>query len=169
MLTPAAWRFSIRELLLLTTTVAALVAVFLAWYRDSQPFARSLLSQEFGSGAHIRAAAAPLSSQPVLINGGGGGGGDGHTHTIEYGYSIVLPRDVRGQFMTRLHSDAQQMLSKDQKGCRGSSTGGGDDLSDFSYSYHGGPSRGVIVVRRIDRSDDEMHLGILIYEHEDQR
>jgi hypothetical protein len=168
LLMPAAWRFSIRELLLLTTAVAALVAAFLAWYRDRQPFARSLLSQEFGTVMHIRTAAAPLYSQPVQINGGGGGSGDRHSQTIEYSYSIALPRDVRGQFMSRLNSDAHQMMSKDRSRYRGITTNIAD-LSDFSYTYHGGPSRGVIVVRRVDRSDDEMHLSILIYEHEDQR
>ena len=165
---PAVWRFSIRELLLLTTTVAALVAVFLAYYRDSQPFSRSMLSQEFGAGPQIRAAAAPLQPQIVLINGGGGGNGDQRTLTREYGYSIKLPRGVRGRFMTQLHSDAQKMLNKDRPRYVGGATGG-NDLAHFSYTYHGGASRGVVVVRRMDLSDEEMHLSIFIYEHEDDR
>ena len=161
------WRFSIRELLLLTTAVAALVAVVLAYYRDSQPFSRSQLSQEFGSGRHIREAAARLHSHVVLINGGGGGGGDQRTLTQEYGYSIGLPPAARGQFMAQLHSDAQKMLNKDRPRFTGSRTGG-NDLTHFSYSYHGGASRGVVVVRRTDLSDEEMQLTILIYEHEDR-
>jgi hypothetical protein len=164
----AIWRFSIRELLLLTATVAALVALFLAYYQASQPFSPSVLNQEFGSGSHIRAAAAPLHPQIVLIHGVGAGGGDQHALTQEYGYSISLPREVRGKFMARLHSDAQKMLNKDRPSFSGSSSGG-NDLAGFHYTYHGGPSRGVIVVRRTDLSDDEMHLSILIYEHEDAR
>jgi hypothetical protein len=165
---PGAWRFSIRELLLLTATVAALVALFLAYYQNSQPFAHSVLSKDFGKGPHIRAAAAPLHTRTVIVNGGGGGGGDPFAMTSEYSYTIELPRAVRGKFMARLDSDAQKMLKTDRPRYSGNTTGG-NDLSGFSYTYQGGPSRGVIVVRRIDLSDDEMHLSILIYEHEDRR
>lgn len=167
-LTPAAWRFSIRELLLLTTTVAALVALFLAYYRDSQPLSHSLLIQEFGSEPHIRAATALLDPQSAIIRGGGGSSGDGHAMTQEYGYSIKLPPALRAKFMAQLHSDAQRMLNNDRPSYSGNTTGG-NDLTGFTYSYHGGPSRGVIVVRRVDLSDREMHLSILIYEHEDDR
>lgn len=149
-------------------TVAALVATFLAYYQKSQPFAQSELIKEFGSGPHIRAAAAPLQPQIVLINGSGGGGGDQHAMVHEYSYSVELPQAVRGKFMTQLHSDAQRMLNKDRPSYSGGARGG-SDLMGFNYSYHGGASRGVIIVRRIDLSEDEMHLGIFVYEHEDRR
>lgn len=165
---PASLRFSIRELLLLTTTVAALVAMFLAYRHDSQPFSQSLLIRKFGSGVHIRAAAAPLQPQTVILNGGGGGSGDQHAMTQEYVYSIELPRAVRGKLMAQLHNDATRMLTKERPRYSGNMTSG-NDLTGFTYSYRGGPSRGVLVVRRTDISDDEMQLSILIYEHEDRR
>ena len=161
------WNFSIRELLLLTATAAALVAVFLAYYRDSRPFEQSSLPQDFGSGKQIRSAAAPLQSSTVIVNGGGGGSGDPHAWSREYQFTIGLTPAARGQFMTRLHDDARRMLDQDRPHYHGGADGG-SDLAGFSYRYQGGGSRGVIVVRRVDVSDEEMHLSVLIYEHPDR-
>ena len=161
----APWRFSIRELLLLTTAVAALVAVFLAYYRDSQPFQSSHLIDNFGTGTHIRRVAASVHPQTAIINGGGGGGGNSEARTLSYGYTIELPKAARGPFMAQLERDAQTMLSKDRPASHGTISGD----KDFTFSYHGGPSRGVLMVRRVDISDEEMDLSILIYEHEDTR
>jgi hypothetical protein len=161
---PGLLKFSIRELLLLTTTVAALVAVFLAYYRDSQPFQQSHLTKTFGTGPHIRKVAAAVHPQTVSVNGGGGGGGTGNARTIEYGYTLDLPVTARGPFMAQLERDAQAMLSKD----RPASTGTISGYTNFTLSYHGGPSRGVLMVRRVDISEEEMDLSILMYEHKDR-
>jgi hypothetical protein len=167
--------FSIRELLLLTTTAAALVALFLAYYRDSRPFVPSPLLNEFGSAQQIRAAAARLHPAPMMIvNGGGGGSGNADGTTREYQYSIELPRAARGQFMTTLHQDALRMLDEDSRTLRTGtpryhgSADGGNDLRGFSYRYQGDGLRGVIVVRRVDISDEEMQLTSFIYEHPDR-
>jgi hypothetical protein len=168
----ALWTFSIRELLLLTTTAAALVAVFLAYYRESRPFVPSTLLNEFGSAQQIRAAAARQHPAPMMIvNGGGGGGGNAHGTTREYQYSIELPQAARGPFMTTLHEDALRMLDQDARPLRTGIVGsseGGNDLRGFSYRYECGGSRGVIVVRRVDVSDEEMHLNVMMYEHPDR-
>jgi hypothetical protein len=157
--------FSIRELLLLTATAAAMVAVFLAYYRDSRPFRESSLLREFG-GKQIHSAVV-LHAKPAILSGGGGGSGNQHASSRELHYLIELPKTARGPFMTSLHQDALRMLDQDCPRYHGGADGG-NDLRGFSYRYQGDGLRGVIVVRRVDISDEQMHLNVHIYEHPDR-
>ncbi len=162
---PATWRFSIRELLLLTTAVATFVALFVTYYKRSLPFSESLLCKEFGKSEHIRAVAAPMARSPV-INGGGGGGGNERNSTREFSYLIDIPRSLRANFMWKLEQEAQRMLKQDRPQYSGRMAWGGGNPPGFSYSYQGGQSQGTIHVRKFDVSDERMELVIFIDEHD---
>ena len=176
LLTPAAWRFSIRELLLLTTTIAAIVAMCVVYYQNSTNYSESMLFREFGDADYLRKAAAPLHSPfpPHVVKKGLSTGfdmGDG-AQARRHEHYLALPRSVRAKFMDQLHADAKRMIGEEHRGTIGgldyADFATEDDLMGFTYEYHGGTSRGFILVRRVDVSDDEMHLITVISEREDR-
>ena len=168
------WRFSIREMLLLTTAVGAMVAVFVAYYRQSVPLVKSRLYEEFGTTEYLRAVGAPLHSRPpqLLVT-------NGTTHTHEGSdancrvseRTLGLPHQSRPEFIRKLHQDAVGLIKTDHRSLVGELRNGQtkDDLQGFTYRYRGGKTRGVLHVERVDLSDEEMHLSIVIYEHADER
>ena len=97
------WHFTIRELLLLTTAFAALLALFLTYYRQSRPYVQSRWMQQVGQPAILRAAAVRAGHAGRLdINGGGGGGGGRGIYHLSYEYRLGLPVELRGKFVAEL-------------------------------------------------------------------
>src|SRR3970040_1896428 len=103
------WRFSIRELLLLTTAVAALVGLWLAPYRQSRPYQSSLWIESYGQSQHLRTIAASAGcAQNLQVNGGGGASGSGLERFKSFRYRLAIPKPLAGRFLAALRHEAHR-------------------------------------------------------------
>ena len=160
------WRFSIRELLLLTTAAAALVALGIEYYRESRSYQSSLWIETYGQSQHLRAIAASAGYPQMQVNGGGGSSGSGLARFQTFRYHLTIPKPMRGNFMESLRQDAHSRIGKERGSVSGGSTGGNQgDLQCFGLSFESQGRRGRLDVDRVDTSDEEMLLLIRIYEH----
>jgi len=158
------WRFSIRELLLLTTTIAAVAAFVADQYRKTLPFHPTKLAAEFGQYDHIRHLLNHI--QPSRLVDSSGNTSDA---LIEREYLIELPQTLHKELLERLNNDALEMLKKDGCKVRGHGRGRGDELiQTFQVKYSRQGMRGIVVFRLVRRSDDLAALFILIYEQADR-
>lgn len=162
------WRFSLRELLLLTTTVAV-VAAFVAnnLSRQPQPFSPSRLSAEFGQSGHLVSALKRAGQKNhVPFSGGGGRSGHGNAMHADRMYYLDVPPELRGPLMQQLEQDARAMLTKDQLEVRGTGKSkSGDIVTAFELAYYGAALQGHLAVRTINLSGDRIALLVYIYEH----
>ena len=165
---PSYWRFTLRELLLVTLAASAILALMLnrRWY--GPPFLQpSVLLQEFGMPDPVHAAAQRCKlSRRSLEDTGGTYTSSGNMASRFISYRVDAPPGVRDQFLSELRSDARHMLR------RGGHTTIFDqpmlsdkDRAGFRLTYRGPHSRGQIIVRPVDLSGEQMDLMIFVYEH----
>jgi hypothetical protein len=161
------WRFSIRELLLLTTAAAALLALALAHYRQSRPYQSSRWIDSYGSSQHLRAIAAKAGyTQNLQLNGGGSSSGSGVARFQSFRYRLAIPKLARGGFMDALRQDTYGRIRKERGYVNGGSTRGQKgDVHSFGLSFESEGRRGRLDVDRVDLSDEDMLILIRIYEH----
>jgi len=163
------WRFSIRELLLLTAAVAA----FLAWagllFQRSLPFQRTTIPDTVGDFQNIRAICTKLGHRPASYSSGGGGSSNMYATIRSYDCQVDLPAKLRGQFMANYREHIRATLAKlaDRVGGAGSISDG-RGLKGFDYEYDKGRVHGTVVVRSTS-GDDGLSLFIFVHEYDSRR
>ncbi|HZN33662.1 MAG TPA: hypothetical protein VFB80_07575 [Pirellulaceae bacterium] len=163
------WRFSIRELLLLTAAVAA----FLAWagllYQRSLPYQRTTIPDTIGNFQDVRTICAKIGHRPASYSSGGGGSSNMYATIRSYDCQVDLPAKLRGQFMADYREHIRATLAKlaDRVGGAGSISDG-RGLQGFSYEYAEGRVHGTVVVRSSSR-DDGLSLFIFVHEYDSRR
>lgn len=138
-------RFSIRELLLATVAIAAVVAVFV----QRRPFDQHAMLQSFDPRAVIQktcgdlglVADVPASSHSsgVVFDGG---------YHVEAESDLAKPSytDIKTKLMPELRKRIEQQIEDDGGEIVGHSTGGSEDQSElarFSFEYRRGRVRGI--------------------------
>jgi hypothetical protein len=160
------WRFSIRELLLLTAAVAA----FLAWaglfYQRHKPYQRTKVPDEIGRLEVLLEISRSLGHKTSTTSSGGSGKSDMYSTGRTFDISLDLPRELRGQFMEAYLEHVRKVLAQHAT----SSTGAGtvrDELGlrAFEFDYSSGPTRGSIYVRSMG-GNGELSLFIFVHEQD---
>lgn len=159
------WRFSIRELLLLTAAVGA----FLAWagllYQRSRPYERTAIPDRIADLQEIQNICRTLGHSPSSFSSGGGGSSNQHETTRTHEFRIDLPRDQRGPFMDAYRQHILDLLNKHADGVWGAgATSDGQHLRGFEYDYGKGATRGHVIVRTA--GGDDFTLLLIVYEHD---
>ncbi|MCU0879301.1 MAG: hypothetical protein MUF06_16075 [Pirellulaceae bacterium] len=163
------WRFSIRELLLLTAAVAA----FLAWaglfYQRNKPYQRTKVPDEIGRLEVLLEISRELGHQTSTTSSGGSGMSDMYSTNRTFDISLDLPRELRGRFMEAYLEHVRKVLAEHAT----SSSGGGttrDELGlrAFEFDYSSGSTRGSIYVRSMG-GNGELSLFIFLHEHDSRR
>jgi hypothetical protein len=162
------WRFSIRELLLLTAAAAA----FLAWaglmFQKSRPYVRTRVPDLVGNAQDARAICLALGHRSSSSSSSGGGGSNPYETTRSYDFHIDLPADQRGAFMAAYRDHIKGVLDKEADkvwGAGSASDGGG--LRSFDYEYAKDRTHGKVVVRCASGGD--LTLFVFVHEHDTRR
>jgi hypothetical protein len=162
---PARWQFSLRELLLLTTTIAAIVALAALYFHRAAAFQESVVPERVCDIAWIRAACQklgypPPSSSRQMVELAQRDGGQWRSEFI-----IAIPLGQRGAFIDELQRELfamERSFALDQCTARGRGDAGG--MSEFHHSYRKGPIAGSVWV--VSGDDPEgVRLSILVEEH----
>lgn len=160
------WRFSIRELLLLTAAVGA----FLAWagllYQRSRPYQRTAIPDRIGSAQDIQTICQALMHRIGSYSSGGGGSSNMYATTRTFDSQIDLPANLRGPFMDAYRKHVRSVLDKQADGVWGAgSSSDGSGLRGFEFEYAKGSTRGTIVARCAS-AGDEFSLFVFVHEHD---
>jgi len=160
------WRFSIRELLLLTAAVAA----FLAWagllFQRSRPYEPTRIPDLVGNFQNVRTICESLGHRTSSFMSGGGGGSNMHETTRTHDCRIDLPANLRGEFMTAYRQHVLGVLEREADKVWGAGTTSGyGGLSAFDLEYSKGNTRGHVIVRSAAGGED-LTLLVLIHEHD---
>jgi hypothetical protein len=159
----ASWRFTIREIMLLTAAVAA----FLAWanlaYRRSRPYQRTSIPDRLNM-RDIQAICAAIGHQTSSYSSGGGGSSDRHSTTRTFECHLDLPANLQPQFMTKYREHLRSVLQEHA----GSLTGGGmtrnnAGIQGFEIDYSQGRTQGTVIVRSAGR-DGDLYLVMFVQE-----
>ena len=158
------WRFSIRELLLLTAAVAA----FLAWagllFQRSRPFTRTAIPDKIGNVQAMRDACQTIGHPLRSYSSGGGGSSDMHATTRTFDSNLDLPAELRGAFMTAFRKQVFAILVKEADRVYGEGTSrDGQGLRGFELTYEKGSAHGRVIVRT---QTGEKELSVLVFVHE---
>jgi hypothetical protein len=163
------WRFSIRELLLLTAAVAA----FLAWaglfFHQNRPYQRTKVPDEIGRLEVLLEISRKLGHSTSTTSSGGSGRSDMYSTSRTFDIMLDLPRELRGPFMEAYLAHVREILAKHAT----SSSAGGTTrdewgLRDFEFDYSTGTTRGSIYVRSMG-GNGELSLFIFLHEHDSRR
>jgi hypothetical protein len=163
----AAWRFSIRELFLLTTAAAAVLALTLVLIDRRLPVPGSALASNFGAPSQVSTAAQTVSPDSAVVGSWVDADRHGRAFSCEYAYVINLAPAQQGQLMGVLEADARGMLTKQGFAIEAGSSGT-SNLHGFTLWYEGHSRRGFVVARRLNVGPEKMELSILIYEHDER-
>jgi hypothetical protein len=163
------WRFSIRELLLLTAAVAA----FLAWagllFQRSRPFARTTIPDKVCSHALMRTICKSIGHEPNSYSTGGGGSSNMHAANRSYDCHIDLPGDLRDKFMVAYNQHVLAVLDAEADRVAGAGTSrDGKGLRGFSFEYEQGSTHGTVIVRCAP-SEKELSLFVFVHEYDTGR
>ena len=101
----AAWRFSIRELFLLTTAAAAILALSLVLIDRRLPVRESALARDFGAWNQFSAALETVSPNSAITGTRKTAGRHGRALSCEYTYSMDLAPALHGQLMGELANE----------------------------------------------------------------
>lgn len=163
------WRFSIRELLLLTTAVAA----FLAWaglfYQRHKPYQRTKVPDEIGRLEVLLEISRSLGHPTSTTSSGGSGKSDMYSTSRTFDITLDLPDELRGPFMEAYLAHVRKILAEHATNASaGGTTRDEWGLRDFEVDYSSGPTRGSIYVRSMGGSR-ELSLFIFLHEHDSRR
>jgi hypothetical protein len=161
----APWRFTIRELLLLTAAVGAFLAWANLYYRREKPFRETPIPRQLSDKKVILAicngVAAPSPSYT------GAGDGSSGTEGCEYvrDVRIEMPRQLRGAFMNAYRNHVWRIINEHADQSWGAGThSDGRGLYGFHYRYSKGDVRGSVFVRCHDGAEN-ITLFVFIQEH----
>ena len=163
------WRFSIRELLLLTAAVAA----FLAWaglvFQRSRPYEPTRIPDLVGNFQDVRAICQSLGHDASSYTVGGGGGSNPHETTRTHDIAIDLPANLRSAFMSAYREHMRTVLEKEADSVYGAGTTSGyGGLSAFEFEYAKASTQGHVIVRSVS-GEKGLTLLVLIHEYDTRR
>ena len=91
---------------------------------------------------------------------------DGRAASRFLGYRVALPPASRDQFLAALRGDARDMLQRSANRVVFDDAVSSDKgRAGFRVVYQGRHSRGELVVRPVDLSNEELDVTIYVYEH----
>jgi hypothetical protein len=152
-------------LLLLTTAIAALLALGSLYYQRSRPFGQTTVPKWVNDGSWIRACCKTLGHPlPSCTNGSGPlrdwDGCQWHTE-----YQTTIPTSKRGALMDailleflaiRRDCAIEKYMARGKNDARG--------LAEFHYSYCKGQNAGAVFVSCAD-GPDGVRLSVYVHEH----
>jgi hypothetical protein len=162
----APWRFTIREIMLLTAAVAGFLAWANLFYQRSKSYQRTAIPDHLGNFDKVQAICRSLGHHIASYSGGGGGSSGPHGTTRTYDCEIDLPRNLHGEFMQAYREHILEVLVKHSKSVSGGSTSRGNQgLRAFNLEYDKGKTHGTVAVRSM-ANDNGLTMLILVHEHQ---
>ena len=162
--TTRAWQFSLREIVLATVALAAVLAVVM----QNQPRRISSMARQFDPPAAVTRIMKDNSLPGQAFKAAGSGGGKSDS-MVRLNFKIMLRgvpiSDVKGVLMPALMDEIQTAItaegysikSSGKSGNRNKVTQEWDELSSFSFGYAGLKISGLLrVFTCYDRSGDPM-------------
>jgi hypothetical protein len=159
------WRFSIREIMLLTAAIAGFLAWSILYYQRSRPYERTSIPDRLSTMDDVQTICAKLGYRPSSYSAGGGGSSGFRSTTRTYDCRIDLAQDLRQPFMQAYREHVRRVLwtHASDVSARGT-TSDGRVMRDFEFEYTQGRTRGFVAIRSTS-SDKELALFIFIHEH----
>lgn len=161
----APWRFTIRELLLLTAAVGAFLAWANLYYQRERVYRETPIPRQLSDMGRVlticKEIGAPSSSHTT------GGSGSSGTEGGEYvrDITIEMPTRFRGAFMHAFRTHVWTILKEHANQSWGAGTSSdGLGLRGFQYRYSKGDVRGSVFVRCHDGTEN-LTLFVFIQEH----
>ena len=166
------WQFSLREIVLATVAIAAIIALVM----QNQPRKISSLAQQFDPRASLNRIIKDNNLPGQLLGVGGTGGGSSDsmiTWAEKVRLSGVPISDIKGVVMPALRDEIKTAISSEGFGFKSSSVRGSkdkktkewDQVSYFSFGYEGLSISGRLrVFSTFHRSGDPM---LIIFLDED--
>ena len=166
------FNFTLRELLLAMVAVGALLALAVKSYERAQPFVTTGFYQLLDGAKSQTIVAASGQRLGVNVKSLGAGASEssgGKSASRELRLTIRAPLEYPGLLLGELQRESQQMLEQDE--CSVLSSGGASEgtkrnITQFSFDYEKGATRGHVFVHRVPTSEDSWQLFILIHEFE---
>jgi hypothetical protein len=162
----SAWRFSLRELLLLMTTVAAVLALARVYYRRSEPFVPTKFSEQFWKPGQIALAMQRAGvSRPLSLQGSGGP--HSHTESCSGSAHYVLEADDQElqNLIAELLREAERQIQKEEGRFIGQGSDAGLGHKGVSLEYRVDQTFGHIYIAGDPISNQKARLFIFIHEH----
>jgi hypothetical protein len=160
----ALWQFSLREVMILTIAVAAVLALAV----QSRPFHQTEFFDSFNETLLFQTVCARLNL-PAEIPASGGGHSVGSNKAVrDYQLHINAPptKDA-GRVVAELRKEVEALLNRQGCDIHGRGTVGepeNNQLSAFQFDYVRGSTEGDIYVTSHRADDDRWELRILIHE-----
>lgn len=162
------WRFSLREILLLLTTIGALLALGVrSWMGTPRFLPESVLAKEFALPDQMRTVLRKIGHPHVMMEDTAGGTTySSGMHSRRTTYRIELPPETRDRFIQELARGTREMIRRDGRRLIFDHPMPADhDRSGFHMLYEDRHVKGELFVRVVDRTDRDMQLIIGHYEH----
>jgi hypothetical protein len=160
------WRFTIREIMLLTAAVAGFLAWANLFYQRSKSYERTAVPDHLGNFDHVQTICRSLGHQIASYSGGGGGSSGPHGTTRTYDCEVDLPLNLHGEFMEAYREHILEVLFKHADTVSGgSTTRGSQGLRAFNLEYDNGKTHGTVAVRSM-ANDNGLTMLVLVHEHQ---
>jgi hypothetical protein len=161
---PLRFRFTLREALLATVAICAVLALI----RQSATFSATPFFENFDDRTTLDEACRKLnlSFRQSGRSASSGGGGDDASKRFKI-YVTIPDASEAGQLVTELQSQVESQLL--QHGCAiyghgHSGNSSSNNVSDFHFKYRRGPTRGIIEVSSFVGSDKYWQIRIYMQE-----
>lgn len=155
------WQFSVREMLLILTAIAAILAVFV----NNRPYSPTAFITTFDEQALLTKVCADLGL-PIEFGGTSPGIFRPTTNYGEWESSLLvnLPdiTTFRARVMPEFRNRVESILKKAGASIEGHSVGG--NVQEFDYRYRIGRIRGRFRLYSLQYSENQLRLLILIDE-----
>lgn len=153
------FRFTIREILLATTAVAALLALARTYWKDSQPLHRTALTDQHFIPTEVEQFAKAKGFSRHFSHTGGGSGSAKFHQSIRSGkYSFDLPRALHDNLVHELRQSILDKIAAGGCRIRGRSSG-----SHWEVSYGDNSMDGVVELMTASEYGESDRLHVMFF------
>ena len=167
----SAFRFTLREILIGTVAIAALLALAVKSYKDVRPFKPTSFYEQFDVNNVKKTLAAICKKSEIPFRAPGSRSSSGMSGSVadrQATISISTPNVKPGSIVTELHRKVEGLLKEHKCQIEGYGYSGrlkDNSLSGFSFQYRRDTTVGHVFVYTVPGSGDNWELVLIMHEH----